>query len=220
MLQDVHLYAILDLGYVPQEKIGEVAERLAGCGAGVVQLRAKGFLEAEVEAMAQELLPVFRRAKVPLVINDFPEVAGRVDADGFHLGQDDGALEDAVARYHGARHPSMPQRSPLVGRSTHSVEQAVTAEAEGFDYIGFGPLFATPTKPGRPAIGLERIAAVHELVSLPIFCIGGIKLANLDAVLAAGAQRVVLVSGLLEAGEAIAERAREVLETVSSRCGG
>ena len=71
---------------------------------------------------------------------------------------------------------------------------AEAAVAEGADYIGFGPLFATPTKPGRPAIGLDDIRRVHELVKIPIFCIGGIKLENLDAVLAAGAQRIVIVS--------------------------
>jgi thiamine-phosphate pyrophosphorylase len=87
----------------------------------------------------------------------------------------------------------------LIGRSTHSVEQAVAAQAEGADYIGFGPLFPTPTKAGRPAIGLDDLRRVHELVSIPIFCIGGIKLENLGEVLAAGARRVVIVSGLLQA---------------------
>lgn len=215
MLHDARLYAILDLGYVPQHEVTAVAERLAGCGAGIVQLRAKGFHEAEVEALALEVLPVFRKAGVPLVINDFPEVAGRVDADGFHLGQDDGTLEESIACYAGARHPTMPERIPIVGRSTHSVAQAVAAEAEGFDYIGFGPLFATPTKPGRPGIGIEKIEAVHRLVALPIFCIGGIKAENLAEVVAAGARRVVIVSGLLEAGEEVAEKASEVLQVLA-----
>jgi thiamine-phosphate pyrophosphorylase len=86
----------------------------------------------------------------------------------------------------------------LIGKSTHSIAQALAAQEAGADYIGFGPLFATPTKPGRPAIGLEEIRRVHELVRIPIFCIGGIKPDNLDEVIAAGARRVVVVSGILQ----------------------
>ena len=89
----------------------------------------------------------------------------------------------------------------LVGRSTHSVEQAQGALAEGFDYIGYGPLFPTPTKQGRPGIGLENKKIVQNAVGshIPVFCIGGIKPETLDLVLAAGAQNVVIVSSLLQA---------------------
>src|SRR6185312_8114633 len=90
-------------------------------------------------------------------------------------------------------------RDLLIGKSTHSFEQALAAQEEKADYIGFGPLFATPTKPDYPPIGLSDIGAVHDQVRLPIFCIGGIKLENLRTVVAAGAHRVVIVSGLLQA---------------------
>jgi thiamine-phosphate pyrophosphorylase len=79
--------------------------------------------------------------------------------------------------------------------------QARAALQEGADFIGCGPLFATPTKPGRPAIGLQDIAAVHEEVPLPLFSIGGIKNENLPEVIAAGARRVVIVSGWLRADD-------------------
>jgi thiamine-phosphate pyrophosphorylase len=93
----------------------------------------------------------------------------------------------------------------LVGRSTHSLAQARAARAEGADYLGFGPLFATPTKPDYPAIGLEDIAQAHaEVPDRPIFCIGGIKLENLAEVIAAGARRVVIVSGILLAPDVAA----------------
>ena len=98
---------------------------------------------------------------------------------------------------------------PIIGKSTHSIEQAVAAAEAGADYIGFGPLFPTPTKAGRPAIGLSDIARVHELVKIPIFCIGGIKLANLPEVIAAGARRVVVVSGILQAPD-ITAHCREI----------
>jgi len=214
MLHDAKLYGILDLGYVPQDALSTTATLLAKSGAGIVQLRAKGFLEPEIEAMALEVQPIFREAGIPFIINDFPEIAGRVDADGFHLGQDDGPREAGLARFQSARHPSQPERVPIIGRSTHSVEQATAAPAEGCDYIGYGPLFATPTKQGRPGIGLDDIAEVHQCVEIPIFCIGGIKLDNLAAVAAAGAQRVVIVSGLLDAGEAIPDRAGEILSVL------
>jgi thiamine-phosphate pyrophosphorylase len=92
-------------------------------------------------------------------------------------------------------------RPIIVGKSTHSVEQAVAAEREGADYIGFGPIFSTPTKPDYPPVGLSQIREVHERVSIPVFCIGGIKLENLGQVIAAGAERVVIVSGLLHADD-------------------
>ena len=89
----------------------------------------------------------------------------------------------------------------IIGRSTHSHDQAVAAAEEGFDYIGFGPLFPTPTKEGRPGIGLENVGLVNAELSLPVFCIGGIKRDNLDLVANAGAQRVVVVSDVLMADD-------------------
>ena len=95
----------------------------------------------------------------------------------------------------------------FVGKSTHSLEQAVAAQREGADYIGFGPIFATPTKPDYQPIGLTGIKRVHHEVTVPIFCIGGIKIDNLDQLIAAGTRRVAIVSGLLKAPD-IAEYAR------------
>ena len=94
-----------------------------------------------------------------------------------------------------------PPRPFLIGRSTQSLDQARAALAEGFDYIGFGPLFPTPTKAGRPAIGLEEIAIMEREVGskIPAFCIGGITPETLPHVLSAGARRVVVVSALLQA---------------------
>src|SRR5205814_5354253 len=91
------------------------------------------------------------------------------------------------------------KRPIVVGKSTHSIEQAIAAEREGADYIGFGPIFSTPTKPDYSPIGLAQIREVHERVSVPIFCIGGIKSDNLMQVIAAGPKRVVIFSGLLPA---------------------
>jgi thiamine-phosphate pyrophosphorylase len=135
---------------------------------------------------------------VPLVINDHPEIARTIGAEGVHVGQDDFSI--AAAR-------EIAGQNCFVGRSTHSFEQAVQAASEGADYIGFGPLFATPTKREYAPIGLAEIARLHEALTLPIFCIGGVKLTNLRDVIAAGAQRVAIVSGLLQA-ENVTEYAR------------
>jgi len=195
-LDDALLYGILDMGYVAEGEMQKVAEALLDGGVGVLQLRAKGYDEAGVLRLLQEVAPriveVCKTYEVPLIINDFPDVAVAVGADGVHIGQGDGSLAEVRA---------VVGEQMIVGRSTHSPEQARAAMAEGFDYIGFGPLFPTPTKQGRRGIGLENIASLQQDVGskIPMFCIGGIKTDNLELVLASGARRVVIVSALLQA---------------------
>jgi thiamine-phosphate pyrophosphorylase len=126
--------------------------------------------------------------------------------EGVHVGQDDDSSE--VARRKAGR-------AVAVGKSTHSLAQARAAQREGADYIGFGPIFATPTKPDYEPIGLQDIKQVHRKLNLPIFCIGGIKLDNLKEVIAAGARRVAIVSGLVKAPN-IAAYAREAKRLLAS----
>ena len=201
--REAKLYGIVDLGYAPEDRLPEVTRKLIAGGAGLIQLRAKGRTPSEILAWAQELLPICREATVPFIINDFIEIALEVDADGVHLGQDDGPLEPARQQLRAGK---------IVGRSTHSPEQAAAALEEGADYIGFGPLFPTPTKKGRPGIGLENIPGVMSAVGsqIPVFCIGGIRRDNLATVKAAGAERVVIVSDLLLA-EQVEQATREAL---------
>ena len=186
------LYAILDLGYVIPENAAQVTADLLEGGADLLQLRAKKHEAATIRRVAETLIPLCRAANVPFILNDFPALAAELGADGVHIGQDDGPLAEA----RGILGPGK-----IIGRSTHSPDQARAALAEGFDYIGFGPLFPTLTKAGRPAIGLQDIAAMEREVGshIPVFCIGGIKRANLAGVMAAGARRVVIVSDLLTA---------------------
>lgn len=187
------LYGILDLGYVAAAAAPDMARRMVAGGVDVLQIRAKGALAADVLALAAAVRPFTSGAGVPLILNDHPFLVPRAGADGAHIGQDDGPLPAAREKAGAGK---------LVGRSTHSVEQALAARDEGADYLGFGPLFATPTKPDYRPIGLEDIARVHaEVTDRPIFCIGGIKLENLPEVIAAGARRVVIVSGLLQAAD-------------------
>ena len=201
-LAQARLYGILDLGYVAEDSLERFAAQLCEGGVDVVQLRAKGRDECDIEEMANRVAPIFRDAGVPFIINDHPALVPGVGADGAHVGQDDFTVADA--RWRAGRAIAGEVPLPLIGKSTHSVEQAIAAAEEGADYIGFGPLFPTPTKAGRPAIGLGEIARVHDVVRVPIFCIGGVKLENLDAVIAAGARRVVIVSGILQARDVVA----------------
>jgi thiamine-phosphate pyrophosphorylase len=203
---DWKLYAILDLGYVAEpDRVATTLKLIAG-GADVLQLRAKGREIGEIRDVAKELFPICRATGVPFIINDYPELAAELDADGVHIGQDDGPL--AAAR-------EIIGSGKIIGRSTHSLAQARAALDEGFDYIGFGPLFPTPTKLGRPGIGLADISAMQRDVGskIPSFCIGGIKRANLPEVIAAGARRVVIVSDLLAADgvESATREAREII---------
>jgi thiamine-phosphate pyrophosphorylase len=197
MIQNAKLYGILDLGYVAEADAEKITRGLLAGGADLLQLRAKGKDLALIESVANRLLPICREAGIPFILNDFPELAKKIDADGVHIGQDDGPLADA-------REVVGPGK--IIGRSTHSLEQARAALAEGFDYIGFGPLFPTPTKLGRPAIGLEAVATMETEVGskIPAFCIGGINVETLPEVLSAGARRVVIVSALLQAPDVAA----------------
>jgi thiamine-phosphate pyrophosphorylase len=195
-LAERRLYGIVDLGYLPAdvESVAESTRTMLAGGIDILQLRAKGADESTIAEIGRAIIPMARAAEVPLIINDYPQLAADLDADGVHLGQDDGEINAARA---------IVGPGKIVGRSTHSPVQARAARDEGADYIGFGPLFATPTKPGRPAIGVDDIAAVHEELGadFPIYCIGGIKLENAHEVLAAGARRLVIVSGILQAND-------------------
>ena len=199
MFPTARLYCILDLGYVTEQNAEKVTLSLLNGGADLLQLRAKNHGLATIERVARRLLPLCRAAGVPFILNDHPALAAEIGADGVHLGQDDGPLAEARSLFQSKI--ENPKSKILFGRSTHSLAQARAALAEGFDYIGFGPLFPTPTKAGRPAIGLHEIAAMEREVGekIPAFCIGGITPETLPQVLAAGARRVVIVSALLTA---------------------
>lgn len=204
-LADARLYGIVDLGYVTADTAPVAAERLLEGGVDILQLRAKDAPKSIVAGLAEEIHALTAPLGVPFILNDYPELLRDVPAEGAHVGQDDGSV--AAAR-------EAAGRPVIIGKSTHSPAQAQAAAEEGADYIGFGPLFVTPTKPGRPAIGLRDIAAVHECVPVPIFCIGGIKQDNLAQVRDAGARRVVIVSGWLQA-EDIAEAVRSARQILS-----
>ena len=142
-------------------------------------------------------------AGVPFILNDRPDLVEPAGADGVHVGQDDAPVPEARAAVGADR---------IVGLSTHSVDQVDAAD--GVDYFAVGPVHATPTKEGRPAIGLDPIQHAARTASVPWFAIGGIDHDTLPEVLDAGARGVVVVRAIAEADDpgAAARRLREMLD--------
>ncbi len=205
-LKNYCLYGIVDLSYIGAADALRVTREMIEGGVDLIQLRGKECSVEKLAALAAKLHAITSQQTTPLIINDHAEIARMVNVEGVHVGQDDLAVIEARR---------IAGRPVLIGKSTHSLAQAKAAEAEGVDYIGFGPLFATPTKPNYPVIGLAEIGQVHREVNLPIFCIGGIKLHNLPEVIAAGAGKVVIVSGLLRS-ENIAATARAAKQLLAA----
>jgi len=188
------LYGIIDLGYVQASEVTHVAKQMIEGGVDMIQLRGKGKSLDELTGCAARMHKITTRCFTPLIVNDHAEIASQLPVEGVHVGQDDDAVE--IARQKAGR-------EIVVGKSTHGLDQALAAQREGADYIGFGPIFATPTKPDYAPIGLSDIRRVHAEISLPIFCIGGINIDNLQSVIDAGAKRVVMVSALLKAHDMV-----------------
>ncbi len=159
-------------------------------GVDLLQLRIKSGSDQELLAVGRRYARLCAERGGLFILNDRPDLVAGVGADGVHLGQDDMAVAQA-------RELVGPER--LVGLSTHTPGQIDAAA--GVDYIGVGPVHATPTKPGRPAVGLElvRYGAAHA--GVPFFAIGGIDPSNIEAVIGAGAGRVAVVRALTGAAD-------------------
>jgi thiamine-phosphate pyrophosphorylase len=175
-------------------------------GVEIVQLREKHLPDEELVAVANAARALCERLGALLIINDRPLVAREVGADGVHVGQDD----MSVAEVRELVGPEL-----LIGLSTHSPDEVDAVDAELVDYIGVGPVHATPTKPGRPAVGIElvRYAAAHA--SVPFFAIGGIDVANAPEAIEAGARRLCVLRAIAAAEEP-EHAARELLELLDA----
>lgn len=176
-------------------------------GADMVQLRVKEGADREILALARLLRTLTTRAGALFLVNDRPDLALLAGADGVHVGQED--LPVAAAR-------RVVGERAVVGLSTHSAAQARAAERAGADYVGFGPLYATPTKPGRRAIGLSDLGRVTRGLGIPVFAIGGISPESAGRVRRAGASRVSVSSAILDSPDP--ERAaRRILAGLAGR---
>ncbi|MGH3255176.1 MAG: thiamine phosphate synthase [Streptosporangiaceae bacterium] len=192
-LADARLYLCTDARRA-QGDLAPFLDAVLGAGVDIVQLREKGLEAGEELALLEVFADACRRHGRLLAVNDRADVALAAGADVLHLGQDD--LPVPVAR-------QILGPGPVIGRSSHSPAQADAASREaGVDYFCAGPVWVTPTKPGRPATGTGLLAHVAQAAPRrPWFAIGGISLAQLDEVLAAGATRVVVVRAITQASD-------------------
>lgn len=168
--------------------LDRVKEALLG-GSRIVQYRAKHQSPEDRLAMAGLLRAACHAADAKLIINDFPELAKEVDADGVHLGQDDMSVGDAR---------KILGRDKIIGISTHNVDEALKAESHGADYIAIGSVFATDSKDDTSVVGIDTLNKVRRAVRIPLVAIGGIDPAGADLAIEAGVDAVAVISGVMD----------------------
>ena len=196
------IYVIVDNSLRPQRSHLEITERALEGGAKIIQLRAKELLKREVYRIARVMARLCQRHQAIFIVNDYLDIALEVGADGVHLGADDLPVQEAKKQ--------APQL--IIGRSTHSLEEAREAEKAGADYIAFGAIFPTESKARAvPAQGVEKLREVCQKVKKPVVAIGGIKRENLAEIKKAGASAVAMISEIVLA-EDIKERVRELVQ--------
>jgi thiamine-phosphate pyrophosphorylase len=188
-LRTARLYFVCDANPGGRDPERLVRAALGG-GVDILQLREKELGRAEIERAAATFRRVCDTYSALFILNDDPDLALACDADGVHLGQDDGSVEEA----RGLLGPDA-----IIGLSTHSEEQIAAAGERPIDYISVGPIWETPTKAGRPAVGMELISHAAEHAVPPFFAIGGIDPENAADVVRAGAQRLCAVRAIRDA---------------------
>lgn len=190
-LASARLYLVCDAA-PPAGELADVVRGAVAGGVDVFQLRDKHLVDDKLVAVASATRALCERIGALSIVNDRPAAAAEAGADGVHLGQDD--MPPAEVR-------ELVGADMLIGLSTHSPAQIDAVDASVVDYIGVGPIHATPTKPGRPAVGLEliRYAAAHAPV--PFFAIGGLDATNVHEALDAGATRVCVLRAVAAAAD-------------------
>lgn len=175
-----------------------LVEKACQGGADAVQLRDKNLSGRDLVDLGRRLKAVCRRHGTLFIVNDRLDAAVSCGADGVHLGQDDLPLADARKIVRGL---GLTPSDFLIGVSTHSLDQALRAEKEGADYIGCGPVYATPTKPDYGCVGLDLVREYRKRIQIPFVAIGGIDLGNIRDVAGAGAPCVAVVRAAFAGGD-------------------
>jgi thiamine-phosphate pyrophosphorylase len=188
-LAAARLYVLID-GCESPQSFERLARALIDAGVHVLQLRDKRLTDRQLRQRAEALRLWTRDRATLLIVNDRPDIAALVGADGVHVGQEELRVKDA-RRILGTR--------PLVGVSTHNIQQAGAAVADGADYLGAGPVFASTTKSFDALAGLDYLRAVAREITLPVFAIGGITLENVGQVLETGIRRVAVSAAVCQA---------------------
>jgi thiamine-phosphate pyrophosphorylase len=205
-LQEAHLYLVCD------DRPDQFLVAALRGGVDIVQLRIKDGSDDAILAAARRFRAACNAHDALFILNDRPDLVDAADADGVHVGQADTAVAQARELVGADR---------LVGLSTHSPAQIDAAAATDVDYIGVGPVHETPTKPGRPAVGLELVRYAASNAAVPFFAIGGISTPNAGAVAASGAERIAVVRALTEAAdpERIATELRGTVDRTGAQVG-
>lgn len=190
-LDDKRIYLVTDRSNFTDNNafLDAVASSLKG-GVQIVQLREKTASAREFMELGRAVRDLCAHYEAIFIVNDRVDIALAIEADGVHIGQDD--MDIASAR-------KILGNDAIIGLSTHCPEQGAAAVAAGADYIGVGPVFTTPTKPGRKAVGLEYVEWAAKNVSIPWFVIGGINAENAREVISAGASRIAVVRAIINA---------------------
>lgn len=190
-LADKKLYLVTNSDQFESEDefLDAIASSLEG-GVDILQLREKSMPANRVLSLGKKIKQLCLQYDATFIVNDRVDIALLLEADGVHLGQDD--LDVSAAR-------EILGNNAIVGISTHAPEQALKAVQDGADYIGVGPVFATPTKEGKTPVGLEYVKWVSENIDIPAFGIGGIDLENCEKVTTAGLNRIAVVRAIINA---------------------
>ena len=200
------LYVIIDTQALKRRRHLEVANQVISGGAKVIQLRDKLQSKQELLTIAHQLKNLCAEHNVLFIVNDYLDIALAANADGLHLGQHD--LPIKVTR-------QLLPIDKILGCSVTTVDQAITAESEGADYIAVGSIYPTTSKETARVVGLERLRQVRQATSLPLVAIGGINKDNATEVTAAGANSVAVISAVLEA-ESPKEAAKQIIDSLEA----
>ena len=174
----------------PKKNLLPIIDKVLRAGVKMIQYRYKEGNDIDKIKEASDISSKCKEFGSLLIINDRIDIALAVDADGVHLGQND--FTTKLAR-------KLLGSEKIIGRSTNCLEQVNRAYSEGCDYIGFGPIYQTATKPNKEAIGIDKINKINSDNVLPFFCIGGINNTNIEPVISAGASRIAVISAIMEA---------------------
>ncbi len=201
------LYVIIDTQALSGRSHTEVAEQALSGGAKIIQLRDKPHSKKELLPVARQLKELCEKHQALFLINDYLDIALAVGADGLHLGQED--LPVKVAR-------QLLPIDKILGCSTTTVDQAITAESEGADYIAVGSMYPTPSKETAKVVGLDRLRQVRQAVTSPLVAIGGITGDNAVEVMAAGADALAVISAVLQTDN-IDEATRQIISRLEEQ---
>lgn len=185
--KQLRLYAVTERSGLGEKSLVQAVSEAIDGGATIIQLREKAMEETELRKLAQELCDLCKSRGVLFIVNDSVELAAAVDADGVHLGLDDGSIEEA-------RKALGPDK--IIGASAHNPEEALAAQRAGADYLGCGAVFASVTKSNIRPITPAILKAVTDVVSIPVVAIGGISKENIARLNHCGLAGVAVVSAI------------------------